>query len=84
MAQGVVFLPSYYEAIREMPDDLRLAAYEAIILYGLYGTVIDMPNVIKPLFALVRPSIDASLERYRAVRERRSRDMFGGEVDAAT
>ena len=68
MGQGVVFLPSYYEAIREMPDDLRLAAYEAIILYGLYGAVPEMPNVIKPLFALIRPSIDASLSRYRSTK----------------
>ncbi len=78
MAQGIIILPSYYEALSELPDDLRLAAYDGIIRYGLYGEMPNLPTALIPMFALIRPSIDASLSRYRAVKER-CKNMQEGE-----
>ena len=65
---GVVILPSFYEAIKEFPDAERLSAYDAIIRYGLYGEVIDMPPVVKPVFTLIQPVIDSSQRRYQAAK----------------
>ena len=65
---GVVILPSFYEAIKELPDAERLSAYDAIIRYGLYGEVIDMPPVVKPVFTLIKPVIDSSQRRYQAAK----------------
>ncbi len=69
MANGVVFLPSYHEAIRDLPDSDRLQMYEAIVRYGLYGEVIELSGVTKALFTLIKPNIDSSQNRYRASKE---------------
>lgn len=69
MAEGVVFLPSYHEAIRDLPDEERLQAYDAIVRYGLYGEITEMTPVMKALFSLIKPNIDASQRRYRAAKE---------------
>ena len=70
MSDGVVFLPSFYEAIKDFPDDERLQMYEAIILYGLYQETIEFNNpVLRSLFALVKPVIDSSQNRHRAAKE---------------
>ena len=68
MADGVVFLPSFHEAIKDLPDAERLGAYDAVIRYGLYGEVIEMTPVVKSLFALMRPVIDSSQRRYRTAK----------------
>ncbi len=69
MPNGVVFLPSYHEAIRELPDSDRLIMYDAIAYYGLYGEIIELPPVLKSMFSLIKPNIDASQNRYRAAKE---------------
>lgn len=68
MADGVIFLPSYYEAIKELSDAERLQIFEAIVRYGLYGEVIDLSPIPKAMFALIKPNIDASKNRYRAAK----------------
>ena len=68
MSDGVVFFPSFHEAIKELPDAERLCAYDAIVNYGLYGEVIEMPPIIKALFAVMKPNIDASQRRHRAAK----------------
>lgn len=65
---GVLILPSFYEAIRELPDAERLAVYDAIARYGLYGEIIDLPPVVKPVFTLIKPVIDSSQRRYQAAK----------------
>ena len=70
MADGVVILPSYHEAIKGLPDLDRLNAYDAIVRYGLYGEVLDnMTPTVKMLFTLIKPTIDSSQNRYRASKE---------------
>lgn len=68
MADGVVFLPSFHEAIKDLPDAERLGVYDAVIRYGLYGEIIEMPPVVKSMFALIKPVIDSSQRRYRAAK----------------
>ncbi len=68
MAVGVVVLPSYYEAIRGLPDQERLQMYDSIVRYGLYGEIIDLPPVLLSLFALIKPTIDSSQNRYQAAK----------------
>lgn len=68
MAAGVVFLPSFYEAIKDLQDSERLQMYDAIVRFGLYGEVIDLSPVSKSLFTLVKPVIESSQNRYRAAK----------------
>ena len=43
MANGALILPSYYEAIKDLPDADRLALYDCLVRYGLYGEEIELP-----------------------------------------
>ncbi len=69
MSDGVVFLPSFHVAIKDFSDADRLLMYDAIVRYGLYGEVIDLPPVLRSMFALIKPNIDASQNRHRAAKE---------------
>ena len=57
---GFTFFRSYFEAARELPNDQRLALYDAIIEYGIDGTENDLSGVIKSLFILVKPTLNKS------------------------
>lgn len=58
------FYRSFYEAIRELPKDIRLEVLTAIIEYGLYGTQPeDMGPTTKAIFTLAKPNIDSNITR---------------------
>ena len=73
MAEGFVFLPSFYEAIKELPDDQRLACYDAVVNYGLFHETIPMSPVAQLVLTLVKPAIDSSQAKYRAAKENGSK-----------
>lgn len=60
-----IFYKSFYEAIIDLPKDIRLEVLTAIIEYGLYGRE---PGELKPfargMFRLVRPIIDVNNTRF--------------------
>ena len=68
MAEGVVFLPSFHEAIKDLPDNVRLGVYDAVVSYGLYGEIVEMEPTVRCLFTLMKPNIDASQRRYRTAK----------------
>lgn len=59
------FHRSFYEAVKDMPKDIRLEVFTAIMEYALYGR---QPEALKPfansIFTLIKPSIDVSTSRY--------------------
>jgi len=68
--KGIVYLPSYHEAIRHLPDPDRLALYDAVLDYGLEETEPqDLPPILQGYFALIRPNLDSSRNRYSAAVE---------------
>ena len=64
---GFVFQRSYYEALRGLDDESRLAVLDAMTDYAFTG---KEPENLQPLplacFTLIRPTIDSSLSRYAA------------------
>lgn len=67
MPKGVLILPSYYDSIKDLPDDDRLALYDAICIYGLCK---EQPTLStstqRSIFKLIVPNIDAAAKRYEA------------------
>ena len=59
--EGFRWLPSYYEAIRDLPDSERLAIYDAIIDYGFGNDVQELPPLLNGYFRLMQPSIEKSI-----------------------
>ena len=63
---GFVFMPSYYDAIRPLPDEMRLRLYDAIIDYGVEGVTPELEGIEASLFALVKGNLDSGKARYQA------------------
>lgn len=59
---GFRLLPSYYEAIRDLPDDSRLAMYDAIFDCGFGNEVKDLPPLLNGYFMLIKPSLEKSIK----------------------
>ena len=58
MHESFVFYESFYDALSDLPDEMRVQAYDAICRYALYGEEPDCSGIIKTVFKLVRPQID--------------------------
>lgn len=66
MPSGFVFLPSYYDALKDLPDDARHQLYDAIMQYVFEGRAPELPSILEGYFRLMQPNIDASIKRYNA------------------
>lgn len=63
--RGFTMLPSYYEALRPLPDDMRLQLYDAIMDYAFQSKEPEgLPPILAGYFTLLRPNIDNSIKHY--------------------
>ncbi len=84
-----IFYKSFYEAIRDLPKDIRLEVYTAIMEYALYGR---QPDDLKPfargIFTLVKPNIDVNTVRFengmKGGRKNRSKEKEKGNAQQQT
>ncbi|MEE1007175.1 MAG: DUF6291 domain-containing protein [Acutalibacteraceae bacterium] len=59
------FYRSFYDAVKALPKKYQAQAIDAVLAYGLDGTEpTDADGVIKAIFSLIRPQIDANNKRY--------------------
>ena len=58
---GFRLLPSYYEAIRDLPDEERLLLYDAVFDFGFGNEVQELPPLLKSLFGLIVPTLERSI-----------------------
>ena len=59
-----IFYRSFYEAIKEVPDEEQLQIYKTITEYALNGNEINNTGIAKAIFTLIKPQSDANLKRY--------------------
>ena len=59
---GFRWLPSYYEAIRDLPDAERLQMYDAIADFGFGNSVEELPPLLNGYFGLIKPSLEKSMK----------------------
>ena len=69
MAKGALILPSFYEAIKDLPDSDRLTMYDALCHYSLEGKEPKLKGEPRRMWVLMKPNIDSSNNRYRATTE---------------
>ena len=60
-----VFYETFYTALAELPGEMRLRFYEAIISYGLYDTLPEFTGLEKSVWLQIQFSIDSAKERYQ-------------------
>ena len=70
---GFRMLPSYYEAIRDLPDEDRLRLYDAILDRGFGNEVEELPPVLAGFFLLIEPTLEKSTRYFEKQRANGSR-----------
>lgn len=67
MTRGFVFLQSYFQALRPLPDSERLALLDAILDFAFEGKEPDgLPPLLNGYFSILRPNIESGIRRYNA------------------
>lgn len=57
--------PSYFEAIKELDGERRLAIYDAMFAYGSFGVEPKFDDfVCRAVFSAIRPNIDRSIKAH--------------------
>ena len=64
MRDSVLFYRSFYDALKNIPDEERLKVYDAIMEYSMYDNETDLEGVAYAVFLLAKPQIDANNKRY--------------------
>jgi len=64
MRESYVFYRSFYEAISELENDIRLEIYDAISEYSLNQNQTELKGIVKTVFTLIKPQLDANISRY--------------------
>lgn len=63
--ESFIFYRSFYDAIAELPKDIRIEVLTAIIEYALFGRAPEnLKTFAKGMFTLIKPNIDANNTRY--------------------
>lgn len=60
--EGFRVLPSYYEAIRDIPDEERLKLYDALFDFGFGNEISELPPILNSLFRLIEPTLTKSIK----------------------
>jgi len=64
--KSFTFRSSWFEAIKDQPDDVRLSLMEAICRYAIDGEIpTDLGSVAKVAFILIRTEIDSATRKKR-------------------
>lgn len=61
--KNFIFFVSYYEAIKELPEEQQGAVYKAIVDYAMEGIEPKLKGISKSVFILIKPYIDSSRKK---------------------
>ena len=64
MKNSFVFYETYYEALKELPDDVQLAFFHYIAEYALYENEPELTGIEKALWIQIKQGLDKSKDRY--------------------
>ena len=67
MKDSFVFYKSFYDAIKQIPEEYQLELYNTILQYSLEGIEPEnLSNIASAMFTLIKPNIDSSQKKYEA------------------
>ena len=62
--EAFIFYHSFYEAIKDLPDDDRLQVYDALAIYSTTQKIPEMSLLARMGFTIIKPSLDRSITNY--------------------
>jgi len=80
---GFVFYQSFYEALKDIPNEDMMSILQAIIEYGLYGKEPDLQGLHKIVFTLIKPQIDANQKKFVNGQKGAEYGVRGGRIPQA-
>lgn len=66
MRESFVFYSSFYEALKELPEETQLELYKALCEYSFNDNIPELSPVAKAMFTVMKPNIDKAAARYTA------------------
>ncbi len=73
MRDSVVFYRSFYDSIKNIPEEDQLKVYTAIMEYAMNDIQPEIEGIALAIFLLVKPQIDANNKRYQNGRKPKSK-----------
>lgn len=70
---GFRWLPSFYNALRNLPDEDRLKIYDAILDFGFGNEPEELPPLLTGYYQLIRPIVEKSARFYDKQKENGSK-----------
>jgi len=64
MRDSIIFYRSFYEAIKELPENIQSQVYSAIFEYSLNFNEPQLEGISKTVFTLIKPQLDANNKRF--------------------
>lgn len=59
-----IFYRSFYESIKEIPEEEQLKVYKAITEYALNQNELELTGIAKAIFTLIKPQLDANYQKF--------------------
>lgn len=79
MKQSMIFYASWKDAIKGLPDGVRLEVYEAAVDFAMTGNVPELSAMAAMVFPFIRQDIERDMENYdRLCNRNRANGMKGG------
>ena len=72
MKETFLFYKDWHNVIRELPSDIRLDVYDAVMEYALFGKQNDLKPMAKIAFSFIKQTIDRDAEKYMSISKLRS------------
>ncbi len=68
-----IFYRSFYESIKELPEENQLEVYKAISNYALNQEEFELTGISKAIFSLIKPQLDANYKKYENGKQKKSK-----------
>lgn len=67
-----IFYKEWFDALSDLPGEIRLEVYEAAIMYATMGKIPELKSMANLAFNFIKKSIDRNQEKYQEVKNKKS------------
>jgi hypothetical protein len=73
---GFIFYYSFYEAMKNLPDDVRLSLYDAITQFSFDGEISELNGIAGNFFSLIKANLEANNRKYENGKKAKQKQMI--------